>query len=635
MHDIITKDVQRNRPTVKLGLLCLLCIAAFLLGSSCSGGSSGLTAADGQQNTETGESPAGDPSSGGEFGNAPPPELPPPSFDATVEREVTIEMDDGVRLAGTVTFPSNDGNEPAPGPFPVVVSMTPYSRNGTCACPDRTVFARRGIIGATVDVRGTGGSEGNLDENYFSPLEASDSAAVIEYFGTRDYSTGRVGMAGGSYVGITQLLAAELRPPHLSVIVPQVPLSDLYRDGYTHGGIVNLFFDAQYIAVQGVPGLAGGNNDPALGEMTVMAKIQQLTGTPIYFDYLERPNDAPFYRDRSPIYDADQIEVPVLLIGGWRDGLSQRGNPELFHVLSQRHSVETRMYMDPCTHKGCGPPFAPLNNPQGQDDLPAIIFEYLSKHLLDADVPERPPVRVYVQGANEYLNDIQWPPQGTQFKRLYLNQGGLTEQPPTQASVAEYFTNPTAGLSMTFDYYGTVGATPFIPTDQRLESGNGLTWRSESLPEPLRLTGPSVLHLVASSSASDTDWIVKMTDVAPDGSETIISNGYLRASHRELNPERSREGVPYHTHTDPTPIEPGRKFVYEIEVWPTAYELPAGHRLQIRLTSFDVPTHAPASAAFDRNNPLATQITPLLPAMNAVTEGGSDPSFLLIPEYTQ
>src|SRR5688572_23686139 len=95
-------------------------------------------------------------------GSAPPPELPAPTFAQTVSQELAIPMQDGVRLAATVTFPSLDGSTPAPGRFPVVVSITPYSRNGVGGAPDRVTFATRGIIGATVDTRGTGGSEGNL-----------------------------------------------------------------------------------------------------------------------------------------------------------------------------------------------------------------------------------------------------------------------------------------------------------------------------------------------------------------------------------------------------------------------------------------------------------------------------------------
>jgi predicted acyl esterase len=574
-------------------------------------------------------------SSPGPEGPVPPPGapavLPEPSYTQTFSQEVAIPMEDGVRIATTVTFPSLDGRSPAPGKFPVVLSVTPYSRNGLSSSPDRTMFALRGIIGVTADTRGTGGSEGNLNENYFSPLEARDSAALIEYFGTRDYSSGRVGMSGGSYVGITQLLAAEQQPRHLVAIAPQVALSDLYRDGFSHGGIPNIFFDLQYIAVQGGPGILGFNTSPELLGMTVLGKIQQLTGVPIALDYLARPDDDPFYRDRSPIYNAGRIQVPVLLIGGWRDGLSQRGGPELFHVLSRRPGVETRLYMDPCTHKGCGGVFAPLTDPPGRDDLQATIFEFLAKYLLDTPAPARSPVRVFVQGADRYLEDRQWPPRATRFTRLYLEQGALNPGKPAEAGSQTYFTNPLAGVSMSFDQFGTVGATPYLPTDQRLEGLQGLTYRSAVLDEPMTLAGPAMLHLVASSTARDTDWIVKLADVGPDGSETLITNGYLRASHRELDPARSREGVPYHTHVNPTPIEPGSVYPYEVEIWPTAYELAAGHRLQMRITSYDIPTHAPAAIRIDLANPLATRLSVLLPAFNTVNEGGDDPSYLLVP----
>lgn len=557
--------------------------------------------------------------------------VPAPSY-KTVSREIAIPMDDGIRLGATITFPSKDGKTPAAGRFPVVVSITPYSRNVLGSVPDQAMFASRGIIAVAVDTRGTGGSEGNLNDNYFSPREARDTAAVIEYFGTQVYSTGKVGMAGGSYVGITQLLAAELQPPHLAAIVPQVALSDLYRDGYTHGGIINLFFDLQYLLVQGGPGLAGFNKDPALLAMTLLGKLQQLTGTPIAFDYLAHPNDGPFYRERSPYYHLDRIQVPVLVIDGWRDGFV-RGAIENFQGLVGRDTVETRLYIDPCTHKGCGAPLAPLTNPPGQDDLAAMIFEFLSHYLQGAEVPERAPVRVYLQGADHYLEAEQWPPAATQFKTLYLQAAALSAVPPQAGSRESYFTNPLSGLSMSFDMYGTVAASPYLPLDQRLEDGHGLTFRSQVLTAPLTLAGPIGLHLVALSSATDTDWIAKLADVAPDGSETLISNGYLRASHRELDSARSRKAAPYHTHTNPTPIQPGKAYAYDIAIWPTAYQLAAGHRLQLRITSYDVPTHAPVKFRFDVSNPAATQIVPLLPATNTIVEGGTNPSTLMLPVY--
>jgi putative CocE/NonD family hydrolase len=550
---------------------------------------------------------------------ADPPKLPQPGY-SFVSEEVMIPMDDGVHIAATITYPSVDGAARAPGRFPVVLAMTPYSRNGVCGCISPALFATRGIVAVVADVRGTGGSEGTLKDNFFSPREARDSAAVIDHFGSQPWSSGKVGMAGGSYVGITQLLAASNRPKHLAAIVPMIAISDLYRDGYTHGGIVNLSFDAQYIAVQGAPGTAGTNNDPFLLEQSLLAKLGQSPPGSIAFDYLDKPFDHQFYRDRSPIQVADRIDVPVLDMGNWNDGLL-RGQTEMFGALSKRKGVETRLFMDPCTHKGCGAPFAPFTNPPGRQDTAAVLFEFLSKHLLGTGTPKRPNVEFYLQGKNTYVSSSTWPPAGTRYERLALGDETLT--PAAADGEVSYVTSPAAGFSLAFNKYGTVAGTPYIPTDQRLEGPNGATFRTPVLEQPLRLTGPIGLHLVAKSSADDTDWYAKLADVAPDGTETIMTEGALRASHRELDQARSRPERPYHPHTNTTPIEPGRFYDYEIEIWPTAWELAPGHRLQLRVTSSDLPTHLPGSFVFDKDNPKNVSIDLNDPATNTIRLGAS------------
>ena len=129
--------------------------------------------------------------------------------------------------------------------------MTPYGRDGGCSCESATDYATSGFVLAVVDVRGTGGSQGNLDQNYFSPREAKDGYDTVEFLGTQPWSNGKVGMSGGSYLGITQYLTAEQDPPHLAAIVPDEALADVYNDAAYPGGILSLSFDAQYLAVQG------------------------------------------------------------------------------------------------------------------------------------------------------------------------------------------------------------------------------------------------------------------------------------------------------------------------------------------------------------------------------------------------
>lgn len=355
----------------------------------------------------------------------------------------------------------------------------------------------------------------------------------------------RIAMPGGSYVGITQLLAAGRRPDHLAAIAPQVAMSDMYRDAFTHGGVMSPFFDAQYLAVQGVSGLLGLNTDPNLLRHTVEAKLGQSPPGTLAFDYLERPNDTPFYRRRLPINVAHRIEVPVLLLGGWRDGLSQGGAPELYRVLANWRGVETRLSMDPCTHKGCGAPFAPMTDPPNQQDPGALVFEFMPRHLLGERTPKRPPAEYHLQGAGRCA--ATGPARGRPGRR----HTSRSRRP---------------GLSMAFDQYGTVAAAPYVPTDQRLEGPHGLAFRTRALKRPLALAGPLALHLHASSTATDTDFHARLLDVAPDGSESVITSGALRASHRRLDREKSTSARPWHPHTDPQPVEPGGFHRYPVEL---------------------------------------------------------------------
>ena len=124
-------------------------------------------------------------------------------------------------------------------------------------------------------------------------------------------------------------------------------------------------------------------------------------------------------------------------------------------------------------------------------------------------------------------------------------------------------------------------------------------------------------------SASDTDWVAKLADVAPDGSEQLISAGYLRASHRTIDRARSSKGSPYHDNEHTSPLQPGARTRFDVAIYPTAYELPAGHRLQLRLTTFDVPTHLPGAYTVDRDHPDRVSVVPHAPATNTIRLRGS------------
>ncbi len=183
---------------------------------------------------------------------------------------------------------------------------------------------------------------------------------------------------------------------------------------------------------------------------------------------------------------------------------------------------------------------------------------------------------------------------------------------------------------MALDGQGTVAISPYVPTDQRLEDGQGLTWRTPVLTKPLTIAGPLALHLVAASSATNTDWFAKISDVAPDGTENIVAEGQLRASLRALAPG-STPTEPLHPLIDPEPLTPHQFYDYQIALQPTAYTFATGDQLQIRITSGNVPNSVPGTVFLDPSSPTTPLFTPLPPAVNAVMLGGQDATSLLLP----
>jgi hypothetical protein len=541
-------------------------------------------------------------------------------------------MDDGVELGATITFPSENGSEPAPGRFPAVLEDTPYGRDGECGCESAEGWATHGFVFAVVDVRGTGGSQRNLDENYFSPREARDGYELVEFLGTQPWSNGKVGMTGGSYLGIIQYLTAEQDPRHLAAIAPDEALADLYNDAGYPGGILSLSFDAQYLGLQTSLGLTGPNTEPSMIPGTLTAKYEQATGRSIAFAYLENPYEDSFYYERSPITLASRIKVPTFVIDGWRDAFVE-GDIRMYQRLARRKGVETLLNVGPCTHKGCGAPFDPESNPPGLDDIEAQEMQFFQRYLMGLDVPSLPRVRVFDQQAERYVDTTAWPPPSTKFEHEYLGPEGLSAKPPAAGSES-YVTDPAAGLSMTFDEQGTVALTPYIPIDQRVEEEQGLTWRTPVLSAPMTLAGPIALHLVASSTATNTDWFAKISDVAPDGEQSIVAEGQLRASLRALAHGSTPE-QPLQTLNTPEPLTPDTSYNYEIAIAPTAYQFAAGDRLQLRVTSYNMPNALPGTIDFNGSAPASSTFVPLAPATNTVLYGGKHGTSLLLPVSTE
>lgn len=536
----------------------------------------------------------------------------PAEFAVTSDPNVPIEMRDGVVLRANVDRPA------AAGEFPTLIVQTPYNKDAginTFLGGATRYFVERGYAVVTVDVRGTGSSEGEWDS--FGPKEQRDGAEVVAWARRQPWSDGKVGLWGPSYMAITQLYTAAQRPPGLKAIFPIVPMGDGYRDIVFAGGQVNVSFIPLWLGLVTAGGLTPSPNaldpsDPlgslgsALGALAshiagaVNFQAQTVLdattgGTTAY--------DGPFWKKRSPLEVVDRIEVPAFVTGGHHD-LFQRGEPLIYERLKRR--VPARLLMGPWTHVG-GSTGEGLPR-DGVPSLNSIALRWFDRWLLQRKRATRigriPAVTQYVFGRERYRTFRDWPDPRTKPERRYLRGAGALARKPAQRreQPQTFLQQPLSGVCTQSTVQWTAGLGEAIPCtrDNRFDELGSAVYMTPPAKRPLRLLGPALADLWVRTSARDAVLTVRLSDVAPDGTPTELTSGWLAASFRALDRARSRfvRGrllQPWHPFTEASlrPVEPGEAVRMRVEIFPTAAVIKPGHRLKLTVGPADFPHQVP------------------------------------------
>jgi uncharacterized protein len=512
-----------------------------------------------------------------------------------IDWDVPIPMDDGVVLRADVFRP--DG----PAQHPVVLTYGPYAKGlafqeayadqwrmmvaahpdvarGTTSkyanweVVDPEKWVPDGYACVRVDSRGAGRSPGYLDP--FSPRETRDLYECVEWAGTQSWSTGKVGLNGISYYAMNAWHVAGLNPPHLAAICVWEGAADFYRDGTHHGGILCTFmrnwFDKQVIVVQHGVGDRGARSavtgETVAGPET-LSDAELAASRAVFGEQVSaRPLDGEFYAQRSARW-AD-ITVPLLTAANWGgQGLHTRGNFEGFtRAASPRkwlevHGAEhwTHFY----TEYGVG--------------LQKRFFACFL-HGDEQAWRDQPPVQLQVRTLDGFIarSERSWPPARTRWTRLYLrpDRSELGAGPPGSESSIAYRAD-----------------------------GEGVTFRAPPLEAETEITGPLSARLFMSSTVADADLFCVLRVLAPHGSDvtfpgaidpyTPVAQGWLRVSHRKLDPGLSTEYRPYHTHDEIEPLVPGEVYRADVEIWPTSLVVPAGYRVALTVRGRDWEVRRP------------------------------------------
>jgi predicted acyl esterase len=501
-----------------------------------------------------------------------------------------IAMDDGLVLRADIFRPIEDGR------YPVILTYGVYAKglsyqegyphqwnqmvedhpeilegstnkyqNWEVTDPERWV--PHGYVVIRVDSRGAGWSPGVMDNN--SPREIDDLYFCIEWAGTQPWSSGKVGMLGISYYAHNQWRVATKHPPHLAAIIPWEGQNDRYRDSGYHGGILSefqkLWAKHQVVNIQYGRGEHAKRN-PNTGESVagpVTLPPEELARNRIdpFETAKQHPLDDAWHRARSA--DLSKVEVPLLSCANWGgQGIHPRGN---FNGFIEAASKQKWLEAHGESH------WSLFSSGYGLA-LQKRFFDYFLKGI-DNGWDKTPRVMLNVRHPGERFvprYEAEWPLARTQWTKLHLDPAGMTLSPAP------------AGREATIAYDAL---------------GNGVTFRTAPMQRDTEITGPIAAKLFVSSSTADADLFVIVRVFDPDGKEltfmgstdpnTPIANGWLRVSHRRLDPRRSQPWRPYHPHDRVEPLAPGEVYECDVEIVTSCIVVPAGWQVALTIRGKD------------------------------------------------
>jgi putative CocE/NonD family hydrolase len=526
----------------------------------------------------------------------------PGTYPRMVKVQTWIPMKDGVRLAVNLYMP--EGAKPDEK-FPAILEYLPYRKDDWSLERDwklHSYFVRRGYVTARVDIRGTGASEGNSPDREYSDQEQKDGLEIIDWLSRQPWSSGNVGMMGISWGGFNAIQMARLHPPALKAIIAACATEELfhddihYIDGLMHADEYELAMDLQL-------GLTRAPDFPT-DEQSLAPRFDN---PPWFLRYLHEQRDGPFWRRASLAPNHyDEYKVPTFFVGGFLDGYRD-SIPRFFENVK----APVKALLGPWNH----------SFPHDADPGPAIEWREEATRWWDYwlkgkqnGILDEPRLEVYMRhwyppGPNikeipgEWRAEKSWPPANQHREKYYLHENHmLVRTEPAASSLSNHIPSaeelkyvPSAGIEAGF-WWGD------FTTDQRPTDAFSLVYDSEPLREKKAILGWPKAVLQVSSTAPLADWFVRLSDVAPDGTVTMVTGAGKSGAQRDST-------------TKPADLEPGRTYSIPIELHLTSWVFTRGHRIRLAISNSLWPMIWP---------------TPY-PMTTSLFLGGANPSHLDLP----
>ena len=528
-----------------------------------------------------------------------------------IVRQAAIPMPDGVDLAATLYLPDDADT----APIPALLEYLPYRKDDAMLARDHDLYAymaRSGYAGARVDIRGTGRSGGTLPRGEYTETEQRDAEAVIAWLAAQPWCTGTVGMWGISWGGFNAIQVALRHPPALKAILAVDASDDLFHDDVHYiDGLPHL--DEYALMIDHL------NMLPAAPEFRLDEDaLARMDTEPWLISFLGQGQDGPFWGRASLRPDYGRLTVPAYLIGGWYDGYRDSVPRMLAHVPAPVKVL-----------------IGPWNHTYPHNAVPGPAIEWRADavrwwdHWLKGagnGIMSEPPVTVYVR---------HWHPPDVELASVPGRWRQETALPPGRAGSRTWFCGPDGSLSAeppaasarSLRYVPSAGIAAGhwwgeLTADQRDADAWSLTFDTAPLEEDTEILGFPRVEVCGSADAAPLHWFARLSDVAPDGTVTLVT-GAGRAG--EPDPLRD-------------PAVPGRDTApaggsLPLELHVTSWVFPRGHRIRLAVSNamwpMIWPTPSPATAEL-RLGPAGTRLVlPVIPAAESrVPEPGvAEPGF--------
>ena len=486
-------------------------------------------------------------------------DLPKLDLPGVREQHVMIPMRDGVRLSAYLYLPEGEGK------WPVVFEQRYADISGAGTRKNAAELARRGFAVAMVNFRGSQKSDGQyVGYRALAWGEKKDGYDTCEWLATQPWSTGKVGTFGSSQGGFAQNFLAVTRPPHLVCQYMVDTGLSLFQEGYRIGGVTRPGRFADF----------GKNCRVPEDNATLM---QEWDAHPHYDDY---------WRAEDCTLHFDEMNVPCFTIGSWYDFMVQ-GSVQSF--IGRKKNAPQQLLLGPWLHGRLnkGSKVAEMQYPPNAmwPEVEHMVrwFDHWLKGI-DNGVEKEPAVRYYVMGAvgesdapgNVWREAADWPPATTE-KSFYLQEGGILkpEAPSSASSGTSYDCDPLKPMEIPGRSF------PGAADARQVEAQKDVrVWSTEPLAEPMEITGEVFAELWVKSTAKDTDFLVRLSDVYPDGRSMLLMDYPLRARYRE---GFDREAF----------LVPGEPAKLKWHLGWTSLILNKGHCLRVTLTSTGIPLYEP------------------------------------------